>query len=505
MEDQDSVVHLPDGREIHFPATMSDDDITKAVASLTSNTQTHDSKPENALSYPAAVADHVKRGVMEIGGKVGRIARNHPVAIGAGLGAMAAVPTGGASLLPSLTAAGLGAAGGAGVGGMVSAATGAPDAPTTPADVYKQMGIEGAAGFVGEGVGRAAMTGLRFVGRQAYRYALAPTERLLDKYGDIVGHGLRTKTPVSISGMGQATERQLAGQAEKQLALEGAGSVDPNAVVKDARATVGARGEALMDAGELGPQAHMGAQIDRFAARHAPLTISQPPTVVPGQVLPDSVDAAVRASNELPAGVRNNIPTAVFGGDDPAAVAAARQIGPMANLVPRRLLGHSQHPSPDLVFGEGIPAPGLPAAKADAIKQTLDNRLGLAHRKLRNRDPLTIREEERLALKNALSQEIEATLPAGQYKEMNRGIMDDFGLSRAIKRRTTGSGGNQGLENLALFFGGGRMLPGRLASLPAVSSRLGIAAHGAGTNQVTGDMLRSAIIALMDPEHQDGQ
>jgi len=154
-----------------------------------------------------------------IGQAVTRFVKAHPVAVGATAGALA-VPTGGMSLLPAMAAAGLGAAGGAGLGiAGRQLATGKPE----PAlDTAKTMATEGAMGAGGEGVGRAVGAGLKLLGRGAYRVALAPTQQTLGKYGDVVGQGLETATPVSKGGLVKATAGKAAKMAEKKAALSAA-------------------------------------------------------------------------------------------------------------------------------------------------------------------------------------------------------------------------------------------------------------------------------------------
>lgn len=145
---------------------------------------------------------------------------------------------------------------------------------------------------------------------------------------------------------------------------------------------------------------------------------------------------------------------------------------------------------------------GLSPSRADQIKQSIDNKTGLAWRKRRDREPLTPIEEIRLAQTESLGGALEGTVPG--YRGMNREIMDTEGLRRMIHRRVKGSGGNQGLENALTMMAGVKALPARLLMLPPVATGAGIAADRLGkASPIYTQMLRAALLAALDnPDEQ---
>jgi hypothetical protein len=140
------------------------------------------------------------------------------------------------------------------------------------------------------------------------------------------------------------------------------------------------------------------------------------------------------------------------------------------------------------------PDGALTPSRLEGVKRTLDDRNGGAYMKLRKREPLTPKEQARIELTQAASRAQESAIPG--YREMNKGIMDASGLERAIQRRTSGSGGNQGLENAMTMLGGVSALPARIAMLPPVLSRVGMGVHRAGQVPFN-DMLKTALIAAL--------
>jgi hypothetical protein len=71
------------------------------------------------------------------------------------------------------------------------------------------------------------------------------------------------------------------------------------------------------------------------------------------------------------------IPTSVFGGD-PSLVDAARQLGPMADVVPRRLLGESRTPGSVIEMGGEAGTPSrlreIPLTRANDLKRRAQDR-----------------------------------------------------------------------------------------------------------------------------------
>lgn len=142
---------------------------------------------------------------------------------------------------------------------------------------------------------------------------------------------------------------------------------------------------------------------------------------------------------------------------------------------------------------------GLTPSEADAIKGTLDDRLGGAYQKIRQKQPLSSTEQADMAYKNAIGRGLEDTVP--NFKGMNKDVMDAVGLQKMIGRRVNpGSGGNQGLENAMMIAGGPAALPARLLMLPGVASSAGIGAHVAGQKapNVMSNMIRAAILAQLE-------
>lgn len=157
----------------------------------------------HAQNGPDALVEHVKA---------------HPVATGAMVGG--ALASGGASLLQQMGLAALGAAGGAGYGLLAKGAT-TGDYGTMGGNAAT-MAKEAGAAAVGQGVGVGVEKGAKLLGRGAYRVALAPREPVLAKYGDVVGEGLETATPVSKKGLVKATGTKIARMDEKKAALAAA-------------------------------------------------------------------------------------------------------------------------------------------------------------------------------------------------------------------------------------------------------------------------------------------
>lgn len=406
-------VHLPDGRVVHFPDTMSEADIGRAVEGLLTD---QGAAPQAPTAQPSlvdrALADNpLLPPQARVGMALARFVKANPVTAGAIGGGLVAAPlTGGASLVPAMAASGLGAAGGAGlaIAGR-QLATGRPESAT---DTLTEMAKQGALGATGEGVGRVASGALRLAGRGLYRAGLLPINQVLGKYGDVVREGVEHAVPVTKKGLEKAkgvkagrvgAKRAAIAAADDRVAFRAAGIAD------DAKAQMAERAKALADAGEPDPSAAMQATLDRFSARH-------------------------------PQGV------------SPSAL--------------------------------------------ETIKSTLDDRLGGAYQKLRQRQPLTPREEGRMALSQAASRAQETVVPG--YREMNKRIMDATGLERALGRRVEGSAANQGLENALAMVMGPAALPARLAMLPPVLSNAGIAAYQVGkrAQPAATALVRSLLAAL---------
>jgi hypothetical protein len=88
------------------------------------------------------------------------------------------------------------------------------------------------------------------------------------------------------------------------------------------------------------------------------MTPGSRPYTTAGKEAPKSVDAAVDAEDALRWNQARLIPDRVFGGQA-SEVAAARQLGPLAHVAPRRLLGSSPAPGPKYSFGGKPPSPEM--------------------------------------------------------------------------------------------------------------------------------------------------
>ena len=213
-------VHLPDGRIVNFPDGMSETDIAQAMADLAGPSKPAEMAPQepsmlSRLGQAAYNASPIAAAKTALG-----LAKEHPIETGALIGGAVAAPlTGGASIPAAMAAAGLGGAGGAGLGMIANAAGGNAEGPTTARGVLGRMASEGAMQAGGEGVGQAASKLLTLGARGAYRVALAPTQKVLGKYGDIVGEGLDTATPVSKAGLVKAGQTKATRMATKANAL----------------------------------------------------------------------------------------------------------------------------------------------------------------------------------------------------------------------------------------------------------------------------------------------
>lgn len=153
-----------------------------------------------------------------------RMVKAHPVAAGSMAGAALGSAATGGALAPVLApwalgmaGAGLGAAGGAGA--AIAGRQIASGAPESGKETAKTMATEGALAAGGEGAGRLIGQGLKLAGRGAYRVALSPDNAVLKKYGDVVGEGLETATPVSKEGLAKATQSKVTRIAAKKAAL----------------------------------------------------------------------------------------------------------------------------------------------------------------------------------------------------------------------------------------------------------------------------------------------
>ena len=173
-------VHLPDGRVVNFPYEMTPQQIEAEVTKLVG------SAPTSAPQAPGRTwTDTAVEALPMAGGALGGVLG----AAGGPLGAM-----GGAAM---------GGGGGEAFKQLINRARGA-DAPGSPMEAAKNIGISGAVQGAIEGV-----TGLggRLLTRGAsrlYRSALKPSVAIRQEFPNIVQTGLREGVPVSAKGTAKA-------------------------------------------------------------------------------------------------------------------------------------------------------------------------------------------------------------------------------------------------------------------------------------------------------------
>lgn len=229
-EQPDVVIVGEDGTRHRFPGGF---DPQKAAAIVRGG-----APPEQATQATPPARDGravLGDAVVNFGKGLFRTVRDHPVESAATAGAIAAVPlTGGTSLLPMAAAAGLGGAGGAGLGLIAKAARGDADTPPTPMGVLTKMGTEGATQAAMEAGGGAVGKGLEMAGRGLYRAAVRPAARLTEKYGDLVGAGLKEGAAVGDSRAVQGKMLASKGAADSLVAsADAAGKTVPASSVTD--------------------------------------------------------------------------------------------------------------------------------------------------------------------------------------------------------------------------------------------------------------------------------
>jgi hypothetical protein len=193
-----------------------------------------------------------------------KMAGEHPGQTGALLAGAAAAPfTGGLSVPAAMGVEAAVGAGGAGAGHLVkSAAT--QQAP----DVVRMLTDMATQGAIGAG-GPLAGGALRMVGRGLYRTALAPTQQVLGKYGDVVGEGLATRTPVSREGLAKATESKITRIATKKNALADADQrvmFRSDAIADDAAKPLSEYATKQVRAGLPDPTGEIGDRLAQFKA-----------------------------------------------------------------------------------------------------------------------------------------------------------------------------------------------------------------------------------------------
>lgn len=371
-----------------------------------------------------------------------------------------ALPTGGAAggaMLGAKLGAPLGPLGmagggilGAGVGGFLgkggeimareSRGEAVPESPI--ADMAKRGAGEAALQVGGGVVGKGA----QMLAKPIYNLGLGAKMALRREYPDLAETGIKEAITVTRRGTEKAgrlrtASRQTADTMVDQAERAGASPVSAREVVsglRPVRAT--ARDRAAIGKADETPQIADRARRIRAAVPRTPSTPGAsaiPPTRIATPDLPDSVDAAIRANNEL-GPLARNIPTVTFGGDE-AVVNAARQIGPHANLVPRRLLGSSIQKGEVFEFGgeEAIEAAagrslGIPLTKAQSLKRTAQDAADRAFAAERRGTPITdLSAETDKAVARAFQGAIEKRVPG--IAAVNERTQSLGGLTQALE------------------------------------------------------------------------
>lgn len=175
-------------------------------------------KAPAATSAPAGPAPSMDPNpINRIGRYVIDTVKRHPVETMATLGGLATAPmTAGASLIPAMAAAGLGAAGGAGVG--IAARQLATGTPEPAVGTLKTMAAQGAAGAAGEGAGRAVVGAANLVVPKVLKGILRPGKGVQQEFGDVTDVMRRERIPVGKSAAAQERMLASAGKAKDVIA-----------------------------------------------------------------------------------------------------------------------------------------------------------------------------------------------------------------------------------------------------------------------------------------------
>ncbi|PYR93249.1 MAG: hypothetical protein DMF84_09645 [Acidobacteria bacterium] len=226
-------VHMPDGRVINFPATMSHDEITKAIdqdfrpngapsrpalsreqynavrqrvintapdgltrdqfsALMDSElTKAKTAQAESAVEHTEGKPDYngvdnpIYGGAYRVVRGLYHYAKDHPAAAGAMAGSALAAPlTGGMSVPAAMAAVGVGGAGGAAYGQLAKGA--ATDDYGTPGGNAREIATEGGLSALGEGSARAVGAGARRIGPILRDQAVSAYSRMLKPTKDAI-------------------------------------------------------------------------------------------------------------------------------------------------------------------------------------------------------------------------------------------------------------------------------------------------------------------------------
>ena len=393
-------------------------------------------------------------------------------------------------------------------------------------------------GILGGGVfsaapiaGKAALGLGQKLAQRVYTGLLKPKQAVKDSFGGsraIAETALAERAPITQGGLlkvqsrlGQS--RQAALDTVSQAEQQGVQGVTARQIISEFKPVI----EELrkrVDVGQANELGRVGAR-GRAILTHGtrwqpgtPGTPAVPPIRITTPASPDSVDAAIRANLELGSMARN-IPTSVFGGV-PAEVEAARQLGPLAAVVPRRLLGGGQNVARVTEFG-GRPAVaavpkreiGIPLTRAQQLKETAQDAASGAYRTIERGTQKQLSADDLLdaAVAKGLRTGIETRVPA--VAAHNQRSQSLIGVQRALEdalereSNTLGVGGAK--DMLAMMTGGGAFAAGagpasipiavgtRLLTTPSTGSMGAILLNEASRSGILDGATRAAMIAMM--------
>ena len=187
-----------------------------------------DAPPDTQASFKGAVENAAS------------YARQNPAEVGAVLGGLAAIPmTGGMSVLPAMTAAGLAGTGGAGLGLLTSAALDPNSpAPGTSSGVLSEMLSQGAMQAGGEGAMRGAGLALRRSAPTVMEWGLQRSRAAKQDFPNaasrLVNDGV-LPTERRIGSALNRTESKINADAAAFDARNPIGRVDPDTIAANAR------------------------------------------------------------------------------------------------------------------------------------------------------------------------------------------------------------------------------------------------------------------------------
>lgn len=281
-----------------------------------------------------------------------------------------------------------------------------------------------------KGVGKAA----RATGEAAVASGLRPPSAVRAEHGgtrqiarDVIAHRVTSEA--------DAEAKLEASKARARGVLQAAQDAGHEGLPGDVLTTALEQGEAPRRAtlreklGLKGVKAPVKQRIE--TVREGITDPGRAPHRIETEPSPDAVDAALEAERQMGRTQAQQIPGAVFGPENPEAVAAARQIGPaLADLVPRRILGTSQAPGRVIEMGGAPPSvKRIPLMEGQALKEEAQ---ALAFESAKDNNTIAQMENRALAraLKAALEHETHGVPAVGPINEQSQKLL---GVKRAFE------------------------------------------------------------------------